>query len=597
MSEIFVDRECLYNDANRIIQHLNDLTLPELGATNCCNFACLDYYQAIYYQFKHLIDVYKRVLSRDVCVVTDMAIAFIEYDNFCANLTESDHWFPEIEADLNDTDVSLESYESVAITFNDSYWDYSFDTMGGIIAEIVSNLGNCIDSLDHMRGYIHRLRDTEGFRGEAASATLRFFNSNHVNCVCALSDSLVLVQDCIANHYSKYDDIHSNDVRCAMSKEELDSFICSLNDQIDTINNLETSLIAAHDEVRVASGTDYSAFLPDKSRIINLCEETISATNSIIDYVNDTEEVFFLGQVQPDCDTALATCFDIVQTVITNAGRYQYINPDSSVDPLGIGARYIELNSLCYEVNLNYGNAYDNDSIRQLVNDYRIVNSEGESIVERGRNYLGVDREGIMILALYCLGYGNVEDNSHLPGYGIIADHYCEGLGGHNTDVYISNPAIGQYMMADESLKCFVRRIIDGYISPADPSQEISVGETIPIDYTGHMEIENGEGIVGYQFLHGTVDSVGDFHITGSIYRQSEDVYVCDLTCTWNDQIDPNGTYGSDTLKSLIAEIVFMGEPEPYDIHITWDSQTVIDVNTSANSTGWLRTPAEDFPY
>ena len=600
MSEIIVDRECFYNDANRIIQHLDDLTLPELAGNNCCNFASLEYYQAIYNQLKYLIDVYKRVLSRDVCAITDMAIAFIEYDNLCADLTADEHWFPEVEADLNASEVSVESYVSVTISHDSSSWDYSLDVMWGVLVEILSNIECCISNLEHMVGHIHRFRDTEGFRGEAAYASLLFFNSNHVNCVYALHDTLVVVNDYIANHYLQYKDIGVS----IISKEDMDNLIRSLNDEIDSMNNLEPSLMTAHDEVRVASGVDYSTFLPDKSRIINLCEETISSANSIIDYVNDTEETFFAGQVQPNCDTVLSTCFGMIQTVINDAGRLQYINPPVyGTDSLGIGASYLELNSLCCSVNLDYSDSFN--SVLPDVLHYIGSISEEESFVERGRNYLEFDREGVIILVLYCLGYGDVNDDVHFSNIfsscGTAAelvceneDLICEGIEvGHHHNLNISNAEFSQYMMADDSLKCYVRRIIDNYIS----SEDISVGESIDIDYTCPMEIENGEGIVGYQFLHGTVDSAGGFQITGSIYRQSEDVFVCDLTCTWNDQIDTNGTYTSDRLKNILAEMVFQGEPEAYDIHITWESQTVIDVNTPANSTGWLRTPAEDFSY
>jgi hypothetical protein len=100
-----------------------------------------------------------------------------------------------------------------------------------------------------------------------------------------------------------------------------------------------------------------------------------------------------------------------------------------------------------------------------------------------------------------------------------------------------------------------------------------------------HMEIENGEGIVGYQYLHGTNTDVGDFQFRGdsTVTRLADGRYevTLDLQYTWHDRIDPNGQYLTDRVKSGIAEVFTLGRADPYDIHIAWPGQTkvIMDVN------------------
>lgn len=45
----------------------------------------------------------------------------------------------------------------------------------------------------------------------------------------------------------------------------------------------------------------------------------------------------------------------------------------------------------------------------------------------------------------------------------------------------------------------------------------MEVGTSIDINVTTAMEIENGEDIIGYQYLHGTNADAGGFQIVGRI--------------------------------------------------------------------------------
>ncbi|GCD99317.1 WXG100 family type VII secretion target [Embleya hyalina] len=99
-------------------------------------------------------------------------------------------------------------------------------------------------------------------------------------------------------------------------------------------------------------------------------------------------------------------------------------------------------------------------------------------------------------------------------------------------------------------------------------------------DVTGHMAVENGEGFVGYQYLHGTNKNVGDFNARGnavvSVLPNGDKEVRIQADLTWNDTIDPNKKYESDSWKSKVAEVVTLGRAESYDLHVTWPRDAVV---------------------
>lgn len=115
-----------------------------------------------------------------------------------------------------------------------------------------------------------------------------------------------------------------------------------------------------------------------------------------------------------------------------------------------------------------------------------------------------------------------------------------------------------------------------------------------------HATVENGEGIIGYQYLHGTNSNVGDFEIFGSAVlstleqpgvaiAEGDNPYApdvtshgkgkrldLDLTFLWNDMIDANGKYLSDDVKSAFAYLITFGSAEGYQISIGWKSKITV---------------------
>ena len=109
--------------------------------------------------------------------------------------------------------------------------------------------------------------------------------------------------------------------------------------------------------------------------------------------------------------------------------------------------------------------------------------------------------------------------------------------------------------------------------------------------------LQNGEGMVGYQYLHGTNANTGHFTLGGraTVTSAGDSKRVTfDMTSTWNDRIDPNEKYATDIWKSTLAKAASFGMAKDYDIRISWKSKFTAIVDRSGKVTfpdgGW---PAE----
>jgi len=179
---------------------------------------------------------------------------------------------------------------------------------------------------------------------------------------------------------------------------------------------------------------------------------------------------------------------------------------------------------------------------------------------------------------------------SDWAGRAILA-RYLTGGG----DWIINNdPNWSRYMKANSSIKYELRnRVINlaqnAYSGSYSTAEVVfgNVSEQFPV------EIQNGEGIVGYQYLHGTDATVGGFQISGSTMRTSNTDGVTiglDLSYTWNDKIDPNPRYWTDRIKNFFAELITLGRANEYIIRITWNSHSEIKFDSSGrivSKTGW----------
>jgi hypothetical protein len=175
--------------------------------------------------------------------------------------------------------------------------------------------------------------------------------------------------------------------------------------------------------------------------------------------------------------------------------------------------------------------------------------------------------------------------------HGLLADFESDWAGRAILERYLggegdwdirNNPLWTEYMKRSDLLRGQLHTQV---IVAAREAEAFHHDGTFPVNKTFHAEVENGEGIVGYQYLHGTNKDVGDFQIAGNaktehVYGESRlDILASiepgatvemQLQFVWNDKIDPNPEYGSDTVKSIIAEIITFGEAESYRISIGW---------------------------
>ena len=110
---------------------------------------------------------------------------------------------------------------------------------------------------------------------------------------------------------------------------------------------------------------------------------------------------------------------------------------------------------------------------------------------------------------------------------------------------------------------------------------KISCGGSMSFNETMSMEIENGEQMIGYQYLHGTNADVGGFNISGTIVKNANGDATISLTYTWNDIIDPNFIYDTDSAKAKFAQSIPFADPTDYIIRISW-----VDVSTTEHQVG-----------
>ena len=139
-----------------------------------------------------------------------------------------------------------------------------------------------------------------------------------------------------------------------------------------------------------------------------------------------------------------------------------------------------------------------------------------------------------------------------------------------------------KYLIKNELLKQQVQRYL------FEVASTIPKGETIDIDVSISVVIENGEDIIGYQYLHGTNADVGGFHIQGTITKLRDGVCAFNLTYTWNDVLNPEPQYASDMAKAQFAQKIPFANPTDYTISISWSDISVGQIDGAPRGVGWL---------
>ena len=177
-----------------------------------------------------------------------------------------------------------------------------------------------------------------------------------------------------------------------------------------------------------------------------------------------------------------------------------------------------------------------------------------------------VDEQGVQILLWYLFGEG---ENRFID----------------------NDPEWTEYMESNSILTTKVRNILIEIFNGMEN------GSSQWINITTSMEIENGENIVGYEYLHGTngdlshykalgatVDDVG-FRIIGSINKDANGSVTFSLIFEWNDIIDPNPQYTTDIEKSNFAKEI--ADPQDYILRIKWNSSGSYHSHDPSSLPGW----------
>ena len=149
----------------------------------------------------------------------------------------------------------------------------------------------------------------------------------------------------------------------------------------------------------------------------------------------------------------------------------------------------------------------------------------------------------------------------------------------------------GDYLMKNEVLAGKVGDIVMPIGDALEEGSSIKVSMQIP------MEIENGEGIIGYQYLHGTNADAGGFQINGTISKNNKGDIILSLIYAWNDIMDPNPNYATDIKKSDFAKQIPFINPKDYEMHIIWYDKTIIRKNEGWFNwnKGWLKNWNKDW--
>jgi hypothetical protein len=155
-------------------------------------------------------------------------------------------------------------------------------------------------------------------------------------------------------------------------------------------------------------------------------------------------------------------------------------------------------------------------------------------------------------------------------------------LYGDGGKIVVEDESWTKYMMAHRGL----RDQIFAKLAPAvGEIADLKKLGRFPIFRRFHAELPENRGFSGYALLHGTNSTVGDFVLAGwaevqeAIHPVEGDYDIeMDLRFSWNDIVDPNANYSSDTIKSTIAKIVTFGSPKDYKLSIYWGSSCLAEV-------------------
>ena len=136
-----------------------------------------------------------------------------------------------------------------------------------------------------------------------------------------------------------------------------------------------------------------------------------------------------------------------------------------------------------------------------------------------------------------------------------------------------------------QTLSNYIKKYVTKYINEARKSIiRQKIGKTFTYNIKTKASLQNGESIKGYNYLHGTNSNAGGLALKLQVtYRKSGfDIFgpykfFITVACVWNDKIDPNFNYSSDSYKAKLAKKVPFANPKNYLIAIKWSQYITLN--------------------
>ncbi|MGW4632643.1 hypothetical protein [Nocardia sp. NPDC004415] len=319
-----------------------------------------------------------------------------------------------------------------------------------------------------------------------------------------------------------------------------------------------TAMRAGHDTLRTATKILITA-LTDGAAAASAGATEVDAARTAVERAVGTAETNG-NEVAGDGTVSLSTTTH--QTLLTQL-------PDATSYALAAGALQVDADS-------------SSTAVKQALAQAGTAAATVATAIEQAFATLA-DSETLISPAPQNIDGREIWDTTSDPQGRAILQRYLTGGG----DWYInSDPEWSEYMknnqllrsQLDEPVTTAAQAALQGYLANGNPSQ---AGTPQSL----HAEIENGEAIIGYQYLHGTDSTVGDFTFVpnSTVKPLGDGTYEVTMynSYTWNDIIDPNPQYGSDQTKSAIAEAITLGTADPYNIHINWTGNTTLIMDAS----------------
>ena len=171
------------------------------------------------------------------------------------------------------------------------------------------------------------------------------------------------------------------------------------------------------------------------------------------------------------------------------------------------------------------------------------------------------DKQGRELLKYYLYGNGKKQN--------ISSNDWTNYLNANNAKMC----TCGKCKFTKQTLKYFIWSYVNRNFCITKKLDALRVFEkkTVKINKKIKASLSNGEGIVGYNYLHGVNMKVGGLEIKEAfIGKPSANLKTVSIKCVWHDVLDPNFQYQTDKIKAYIAKLIPGAKPKNCEIAISW---------------------------